>query len=63
MAYTRLVLFNTMLLMAPSPNEKSVPPARHRMAFRAVEPSGVIIDTIINKRIPPPSEHYYARIL
>lgn len=52
--YTKLVDFKTLLLIAPSPKANSVPPARHSNTLNIVELRGVIIDTIINRSIPPP---------
>jgi len=61
--YTKLVFFNTALLIAPRPNANNAPPAAQRTRLSAVEPRGVIIETIINRSIPPPSEpHFYASL-
>ena len=54
--YTKLVFFSTTLLIAPRPNANSEPPAAQSATLIMVEPRGVIIETIIKRSIPPPSE-------
>ena len=54
--YTKLVFLSTSALAAPSPTENIAPPRRQRITFIIVEERGVIIDTIIKRSIPPPSE-------
>ena len=44
------------MLIAPSEAANKIPPARQRITFINVELRGLIIDTIINRSIPPPKE-------
>lgn len=55
--HTRLVLFNIVLLTAPSPKQNIVLPARHSPTFIMPESSGVIIGIIINRSIPAPRDN------
>ena len=54
MLYTKLVFLRITLLIAPKPNANSIPPTAQSATLIIVEPIGVIIETIINKSIPPP---------
>ena len=45
-----------MLLITPSPALNIAPPARQSRTFIAVDASGVIMETIMKRSIPPPRE-------
>lgn len=55
-SYTKLVFFNTMLLIAPNPTLNKIPPTRHNITFIIVESRGVIIGIMVNNSIPAQSE-------
>lgn len=59
--YTKLVLFKIILLTAPRLTAKRIPPARQRITFINVEPSGVTTDTIINNMMIPEQQWEFIR--